>query len=212
MRKLVITQNKFGKLTILKEVRSNKGLNLWECKCDCGNIKTARASHIFNGYIKSCGCIKKGTHTHGLSKTRIWNIWMGMKARCLNANEPAYKHYGGRGITVCKRWMKFENFYEDMVTSYAPNLSLDRINVNGNYNKSNCRWATRTQQANNTRSNKYLTYKGRTQNLSEWAKEIGVNYHTLYGRIYAYKMPIEKALVANKNYAGRPFLINLLCK
>lgn len=131
---------------------------------------------------------------HGMSNTRIYQSWSSMKKRCLNTNDPAYKDYGGRGIKVCEEWLDFEKFYQDMKNGYDDRLMLDRIDNDGGYCPKNCRWATRTKQNNNTRRNRYLTYEGKTQTLSQWAREIGVKRSTLAQRFYVYKWDLQKCL------------------
>lgn len=117
-----------------------------------------------------------------------------MKSRCDNPKVPEYKNYGGRGISYDKSWSYFENFYRDMVGGYQENLTLDRIDNDGNYEPSNCRWATRTEQSNNTRRNRYITFKGRTLTINQWAREIGVKRSAVAQRFYVYKWPVEKCL------------------
>lgn len=155
-----------------------------------------------------------------MSKTRFWNIWRGIKDRCLNPNSHARKWYSGRGITVCKEWLDFRGFYNDMYPSYFDTATIERVDVNKGYNQQNCRWVPKSEQSSNTRKNVHITYKGKTMILKDWAKELGINYNTLYNRLNAYKMPINKAFIAEKRYAGAPmgnhnnppkrFLIDLL--
>ena len=148
-----LTGLKFGRLTVLnKRIESKKNI-LWLCKCDCGTEKFIRLSHLPNGHSKSCGCwhleiVKK--IRHGMSNTRTFISWASMLSRCKNKNIPRYKDYGGRGIKVCKRWLKFENFYKDM-KERPEGLSIDRKDNNKGYYKSNCRWATAKEQQNNKR-------------------------------------------------------------
>ncbi len=138
---------------------------------------------------------------HGYSKRNkrhnLYYVWAGMKQRCINKNHPRYKDYGGRGINICKQWNEFENFLKDMGESYKKGLTLDRINNNGDYCKSNCKWSTPLEQNNNSRKNKYFTYNGLTKTLYQWAKYLNVNRSTLAQRYYVYKWPIEKVLSYN---------------
>lgn len=126
----------------------------WICKCDCGNTIIVSTASLRNG-TKSCGCL---THTHNLSDTRLYRIFMGMKQRCYNPNTPSYKDYGKRGIKICEEWLSdFTKFYDwAIANNYNHELSIDRINVSGDYEPTNCRWATPEQQSNNTRITNYI--------------------------------------------------------
>lgn len=204
-----LTGKKFGKLTVVRRVENNKhGNSMWECVCECGEKRVVQGCGLTNGHSSSCGCTRKekliqrniefdGNTTHGMCKTRIYRIWQGIKRRCCNSNDYShYKEYGGRGITVCEEWQRFESFYEwAMQNGYADDLTIDRIDVNGNYEPSNCRWTTPKEQANNTRTNRVFTYNGKTQTLTMWAEEYGINRATLYDRlIRKHQWDMEKAL------------------
>lgn len=160
-----IIGKKFGKLTALhcSNERSNKGEILWLFKCDCGNEVLRNGTSVRKGNTLSCGCLIGAKRTHGMTKSNTYRIWVDIKTRCSNKKNRAYKNYGGRGIKVCKRWMKFENFIEDM-GERPKGLSIDRTNNNGNYEPNNCRWATMKEQQNNRRNNRLITYKGKKQN------------------------------------------------
>ena len=174
-----LTGQKFGRLTVIERAE-NKGKHLlWRCKCDCGEICLAAGTHLKSGSKQSCGCLlrehakglsKKVNVTHGLSESRIYRTYISMKQRCYNPNIKSYKDYGGRGITVCAEWLNdFSAFYEwAMANGYADDLTIDRKDVNGNYEPSNCRWATRKEQNNNKRNNKEITYKGETHTMAGW--------------------------------------------
>lgn len=153
---------KFGRLTVIakgEKVPYSRQAT-WICQCSCGNVTSAIVgSRLRNGTTKSCGCIhreelKERKTTHGMAKTRLNNIWHGMKQRCYNPNTKCYCNYGGRGIVVCNEWLHDFSAFRDwaLESGYADNLSIDRVDVNGNYEPSNCRWATSSEQRVNQRS------------------------------------------------------------
>jgi len=195
-RKTIVSGQRFNHLVAIKEVEpiGSYKARAFLFKCDCGNERIVRLGTVLSGLTKSCGCKKykprSSSITHGMSTTRFYRIWFGMKDRCSRKKNTDYKHYGGRGIKVCERWQKFENFYEDMYFKYGVHenkfgevdTSIDRINCNGNYEPSNCRWATLSEQKRNARSNINITYKGKTQCIARWAKELGLNKTTISRR------------------------------
>ena len=146
------------------------------CKCDCGNKRKVLAYNLKNGHTQSCGCQSlenriKAKTTHHKVGTRIYRIWRGMKTRCENSKDYHYEFYGKRGIKVCDEWQKFEPFYKWATENgYAEHLTLERINNDGNYEPSNCRWATVKEQCNNRRTSRFITYNNVTRTLSEWAE------------------------------------------
>lgn len=194
-RIIELTNKKIGNLTILKQTQKDKsGHSRFICKCDCGNEIIVLATNLLKNHTRSCGC-RKGNYItdkktkHGMSKnSRIYRIYSKMKCRCCNPTNPAYKNYGGRGIKVCDEWLDkdngFINFYNWAVQNgYQNDLSIDRIDVNGNYEPSNCRWATDIEQANNKRSNHYLVYKGEKHTVIEWSRILGICYSSMQRRI-----------------------------
>jgi hypothetical protein len=161
-----------------------KTVKMVECKCDCGRVCTTSAEHLRNGKATSCGCYRTEFFTtHGQSETREYWIWSSMIQRCTNPENKAYPKYGGRGITVHKRWLSFENFIKDMGQRPSESLSLDRLDNNKGYSKSNCKWRTDKQQCRNTRRNHFLTHKGKTRCLAEWGEVTGIKAACLRARL-----------------------------
>ena len=197
-----LTGCKFGRLTVIERAENNKDGNpRWLCKCDCGNEKTVYGSHLKSGVSQSCGCLakeksKERATKHGLTTTPIYPIWKLMKHRCYNPHDKRFENYGARGIKVCDEWLHdFQAFYNwAMANGYKNGLSIDRMDVNGNYEPSNCRWATRIEQANNTTQNHYITFNGVTKTMSEWAKELDMSYTTIRARLNLYHWSVEKTL------------------
>lgn len=175
-----------------------RGDALWLCECECGTLKTVRGNSLRAGTTQSCGCShkekgKKCHYKHGMCNSKTYRAWASMKRRCYRQDDHHYGCYGGRGIKVCERWLNsFENFVCDM-GECPEGFSLDRIDVNGDYEPSNCRWTDIYTQSNNKRNNVYLEYKGERKTISVWAKELRINRNTLYSRIHQYKWDIEKA-------------------
>jgi hypothetical protein len=180
-----ITGKRFGKLIALRESteRGDDGAIYWNFKCDCGKEKVASGVLVRGGHTQSCGCLRSEVRIqHGQTGSLTYKVWTHMKIRCLDAKNKSFPNYGGRGVKVCERWITFENFFQDMGVK-PKGLSLDRIDVNGDYSPENCRWASMKVQQNNRRNNKLLTFQGETLTMSQWSEKVGLNYKTLKARI-----------------------------
>lgn len=169
------------------------------CQCDCGSDPiVVRLDGLTSGAQVSCKCYwREIKRTHGLTKHPLYNTWKNMMSRCYNPDDQSYSRYGGRGVAVCSRWHDIRNFVTDMEASYSPGLEIDRIDNDGNYESSNCHWANKSQQADNRRTGRKITFKGKTQSLLQWSKETGINYGTLWTRIAVWKWSPERALTTS---------------
>jgi len=214
-----LTGKRFGKLTVIKRIKSSiepsgRKRVRWLCKCDCGNITYSSGDNLRENKSLSCGCERKNTlkeirTTHSMTGTRIYNIWGHMIQRCNNPKNKHYKEYGERGINICSKWLNFQNFYKDMGKSYKEHCkkygekdtTIDRVSVNGNYEPSNCRWATRKTQSNNTRANHFITYNNETLTMAQMAEKYNLPKGTLSSRLNRDKMDIKRAL--NISYTKR---------
>lgn len=178
-----LTGLRFSRWSVMKLAGRDEGKNFfWECRCDCGKIVVVSGKNLRSGISRSCGCysvdlLRSRSLRHGEGKrsnrSAEYRTWKAMNVRCHNKDQAAYKRYGGRGIRICRRWLGpngFQNFLEDMGRKPTPEHTLDRIDNDGNYCSENCRWATRKQQARNTRTNRFLTYQGEKKTLSEWGE------------------------------------------
>lgn len=195
-----IEGRRFGSLTVLElHHRGASGRSYWLCDCDCGNRCVVCGTNLVTGHTLSCGCLQRKVlldrlTTHGQSKTRLYRIWKKMRRRCNIEDDPAYGDYGGRGITVCEEWEDFPTFKQWAdENGYSDKLTIDRINNGMGYSPHNCRWATNSMQANNRRSNRLVTYYGKTQNLKQWAKELGLDYKLVESRIVNLGWSVEDA-------------------
>lgn len=184
-----LTGQRFGILTVIEFVGNNEyRASMWRCICDCTNEIIARGEDLRSGKTQSCGCLRATNHfrTHGDSKTKLYSKWNSMIRRCEDPNNEAYKNYGGRGIIVCPEWHDYENFRNWVnETRPDPSLTLDRIDVNGNYEPDNCRWATVQEQQNNKRSNVMITYFDETHSLMDWCRILNLPYSLIQSRITA---------------------------
>lgn len=212
-----LTGQKFNRWTVLEYAGKDKHNNaLWLCECDCID-KTRRivnGNNLRRGISTSCGCWQKElakenciernidtgaqyARKHGLSGSRIYRIWCDMKSRCYRKKDAHYFLYGGRGIKIYDEWKNdFMTFYNWAIDNgYNETLTIERIDVNGNYEPNNCKWATFDEQANNKRCSRIYTYNNKTQTLKQWANEYNINYHTLTSRIDEFNWDFEKALI-----------------
>lgn len=204
--------DKYHRLTVISElfILDHKGRVI--CQCECGTIKTFIFCQIKSGNSKSCGCYKKemsknngkGNITHGLTNHKLYHVWNNIKDRCNNPNCVVYHNYGKRGISICKEWVDdFQTFYDwSMNNGYSEKLDIDRINNDGNYEPSNCRYVTRVVNTRNRRTSKLLTYKNQTKNLYDWADEFNINHHTIFKRLRT-GYTIEEALETPINILKR---------
>jgi hypothetical protein len=180
-----------GRLTLIKhkvEKRGHDWVSLYQC--NCGNEKLIFDSNVNSGKSRSCGCLsveatKVSNSTHGLSNKPIYSRWKNMIRRCTDPKHDNYRWYGARGIRVCERWHNIENFLADMGMPPTSKHELDRIDSNGNYEPANCRWIPKRDQGRNLRSNRHLTANGKTQILSDWARETGISAGRISRRILA---------------------------
>ena len=184
----------FGRLKVIKKDKSHieksgKVRSKWLCICSCGNKVSVLGTNLRKGNTMSCGCLWKEVSQkiktkHGLRNTRLYGIWSGIRKRTLNENCKDYKNYGGRGIYICKEWLDdFKAFYEWAISNgYKNNLTIERINVNGNYEPNNCKWATHKEQSQNTRRTNIITFNWETHCASEWERILGYNAGLIYSR------------------------------
>jgi len=171
---------KYGRLLTLRLADAQK----WECSCDCGNKKIVWASNLLSGHTQSCGCFRSEiVRTHDKSRTQEYKAWTNMWSRCTTPSSTGFHNYGGRAIRVCERWSDFNNFLTDMGMRPSPRHSIDRIDVNGNYEPTNCRWAEAKQQGRNRRQQHYVTIQNRQMTLAEAVEQSGLKYNTVLYRL-----------------------------
>lgn len=214
---------RYGRLLAMRidAALSRPGTKFYECECDCGNRLSVRSVSLLSGNSKSCGCLKnelsgerarqRATHgqSRGCRKSKLYDAYTAMLSRCYNQENDMYPWYGGKGVAVCLRWRSDRvAFFSDMGEPPSQEHSVDRIDPEGGYwcgspdcpecgpvgRQSNCRWATRIEQANNRRNNRLFTHDGRTMTLAEWSRVVDITYHVLQARVFAYNWPIAKAL------------------
>lgn len=203
MGRLNLLWQSFGRLKVINDAGSSRSRqSMWLCECSCGNTLTVRGCDLVNGTTKSCGCLRKEVAslyntTHGYTGSPTYHVWEAMLRRCRNADSPDYSGYGGRGIFVCERWYKFENFLEDMGEK-PDGLSIERTDNNSGYSLDNCVWASMTTQARNRRSTRNLTYRGETLCVAAWADRLGLKRDVLYVRLRR-GWSIERTLSTSTN-------------
>ncbi len=196
---------RFGRLTVVEIAEphiqpSGKRMQMRKCLCDCGNEVIVAAQSLHNGRTKSCGCLRsersKECHTTNLyHDARLHGIWLGMRQRCTSKSNVNYPAWGGRGITICAEWDKFDAFYEwSMANGYTETSTIDRIDNDGPYCPTNCRWTNAKAQANNRRSNVYLEINGERKTISQWSDISGIAIATISARIHRYGWSPEKAV------------------
>ena len=184
-----ITNQRFGKLVALEPFKKPWSVKyFWKCKCDCGRESEVLSSNLVKGNTTSCGCygryiLGSKTKQHGMSKTRIFKIWAGVRKRCNNSNMKSYDDYGGRGIKVCEEWDSFVCFYNDMAEGYSDELTLERNDPNGDYCKYNCRWANMKEQARNKRNSVFIELDGFKRTAAEWGEIMNMGSSTIIWRI-----------------------------
>lgn len=197
----VQTGHRFGRYTVLREVQRRHGSRRFLCRCDCGAEKAVDLRSLRRGDAVSCGCysrqlVRQRNTKHGLHATRLYRTWVGIKSRCLNPKNGAYRRYGGRGITICAEWMAFEPFREwAMAHGYRDDLTIERKDNDGPYAPENCTWISHADQARNTRKAQRVWLNGRGMTLRQWAQTAGIPWATFQARLKV-GMSLEEALIA----------------
>lgn len=198
-----ITGQRFGELTAIRfDHRGNTGRDkphYWVFRCDCGNEIIARKNAVTSGNTCRCKeCSSKRlsllNKTHGMTKTRLYRVWAGILGRCNSPVTTSWNRYGAKGVSVCEEWLTFENFRDwAFANGYNDSLTIDRIDPRGDYEPSNCRWANTKEQANNKQGTIWIEYGSERMPLSYWADKLGIQYHTLYDRLYRYGWTVDRA-------------------
>jgi len=192
---------RYGRLTVIEFDETRNYRARWKCLCDCGNITVVNGSMLRNHKIRSCGCLKdeltsKRFTKHGLTHTLLYDVWIKIKSRCCNIRDKDFHNYGGRNITIFNDWQHdFLSFYNWSITNgYKEGLTIERINVNGNYEPDNCTWIINAEQALNKRNTHNYTYKGETKGIRYFSEKYNVNYYALKARLLNYKWNIKDAI------------------
>lgn len=216
-RKHVAVGLQFSRLTVISfshrvTTASGGQLNYWNCHCECGGKTEVTNRNLLSGHTKSCGCFcrerNRDVHTiHGFARQgnvhKIHKVWRNMLARCENKNNTKYLHYGGRGIRVCKRWHTFLNFAADMFSTWREGLTIERMNNDGDYKPGNCKWATRTEQSLNRRSNVIVTAKGMALTVSQWSDKLDISEAVIHKRI-ARGCPADDCIATINFHTNKP--------
>lgn len=201
-----LTGTRIGRLTVKgRNLDEPHGPVMWDCVCDCGTELVRAAKWIRGPGVASCGCYNRELSTarlgsHGLARTPEYKAWIGMKARCYSPSSAAYYKYGARGVTVCERWMTFENFFADMGKKPSPSHSIDRIDGSKGYEPGNCRWATAKQQQLNLKNNVRLDFDGKSLTAGEWSEIVGIDAKTISSRYQKLGWTAEEALTRPLNW------------
>lgn len=202
-----ITGETYGRLAVLSLAAPRGGRRHWLCRCVCGREKVVSQAAMRRGYTQSCGCLEAENRrtrniTHGMRHTSVYGSWRNMRSRCENPSLPRFEDYGGRGITVCKRWASFEAFYEDMGDPPTPKHSIERHDNDRGYEPDNCYWATIDVQTRNKRNNVNITFLGVTMCATDWAAWSGIKYASLLKR-HQLRWPVEEMLLVPVSYSNR---------
>lgn len=193
MRLINLVGRRFGRLLVLANAgAASPGVHLWRCRCDCSADAVVHGHNLRNGTTRSCGCLRRevtarrdrerATHGHSRTRSATYASWRSMRQRCSLPTAQNWSDYGGRGVVVCERWMSFAAFLSDM-GERPKGTTLDRIDPFGNYEPTNCRWATIDEQANNRRTSRLITADGRMLTIAQWARASGLNVATIHSRL-----------------------------